>query len=236
MEFGSTIPGLLRRSLRYILPSLFVTDVEEPKSDGNVCQLEPEGVSSGLLGQGDSGSKTGLSDITPSTAQASALLVAALGTHQTKIFRAPEPITFISGRSVYLSGSVEPGSTPGWRHEMIGRLQHLPVTIFDPTRGDWDGPWIEWQSDKRFAAQTNWELDNLERADVVAVYLAPRTTSPVSLLEIGLFVGMKKVIVCCPDGFCLKGNVEFVCKERGVPFVETFDEFVQEVTRRLTLA
>ncbi|RPD67253.1 hypothetical protein L226DRAFT_565989 [Lentinus tigrinus ALCF2SS1-7] len=55
-----------------------------------------------------------------------------------RIYRAPEPIASILGRSVFLSGSLEPGGGERWHLEMIRRLQHLPVTIFDPWRDDWD--------------------------------------------------------------------------------------------------
>ncbi|RPD64191.1 hypothetical protein L227DRAFT_571762 [Lentinus tigrinus ALCF2SS1-6] len=153
---------------------------------------------------------------------------------RARIYRAPEPIASILGRSVFLSGSLEPGGGERWHLEMIRRLNHLPVTIFDPWRDDWDSSWVERKSDERFATQTRWELANLRRADVVVVYLAPGSEAVVSLLEFGLSAKEKKVVVCCPDGFYRKGNVEIVCEEQHIPIVHDFDDLVQTVIHELT--
>ena len=40
--------------------------------------------------------------------------------------------------------------------------------------------------DPRFPEPVRWELDMLDAADLVVMYLAPGTRSPVSLLELGL--------------------------------------------------
>ncbi len=156
------------------------------------------------------------------------------GEVRARIYRAPEPITHILGRSVFLSGSVEPGGGERWHPEMIRRLEHLPVTIFDPWRDDWNNTWVQRKHDARFATQTRWELGNLRRADLIAVYFAPRSKAPVSLLEFGMSVATKNVVVCCLDGFDRKGNVEIVCEEEDIPLVNTFDEFVQVVAQKLT--
>lgn len=148
---------------------------------------------------------------------------------QAKIYNAPEPITSIVGRSVFLAGSI----TDDWHARIILQLQHLPVTIFNPLRKDWDSTWVERRTDTRFCTQVQWELDAQERADVVALYLHPGVPSPISLLELGLSSRNGKMIACCPDGFYRKGNVEVVCERYGIPLVETFEEFVQCVIERV---
>lgn len=149
-------------------------------------------------------------------------------------YNAPKPVEYKENRpSVFLAGSVEKGCGGQWRLEMVQRLQHLPITILDPWRDDWDSSWAERKSDEKFAAQVQWELDNLERVDVIALYLAPNTEAPISLLELGLFGGTKNVVVCCPEEFYLKGNVEIVCERLGVPLVVTFEDFVKAVIEKL---
>ena len=156
---------------------------------------------------------------------------------RARIYRAPEAITSIFGRSVFLSGSLELGGGPRWHLKMIRCLQPLPITIFDPWRDDWDSSWDNRKSDERFATQTRWELANLRRADVVAVYFAPGSDAMVSLLEFGLCAaGAKSIVVCCPDGYNWKGKVEIVCEEQGILLVETFHEFVQAVKHKLLVA
>ena len=67
-----------------------------------------------------------------------------------------------------------------------------------------------------------WELDGLERADVIAMWFAPDTRAPITLLELGLHARRKKVVVGCPDGFWRRGNVEIVCARFGIPLVSTW--------------
>lgn len=71
------------------------------------------------------------------------------------------------------------------------------------------------ESNKVFRGQVEWELDAQERADFVMLYFDPATKSPISLLELGLF--HHKMLVCCPNGFWRKGNVDIVCQRYGVP-------------------
>jgi hypothetical protein len=42
---------------------------------------------------------------------------------------------------------------------------------------------------------------------VICVYFDPKGQSPITLLELGLFHD-KDIIVCCPEGFWRKGNVD----------------------------
>ncbi len=61
------------------------------------------------------------------------------------------------------------------------------------------------------------ELDALDAADIIFMYFSPNTKSPISLLELGLYANTKKMLVCCPDGFWRKGNVEVVCERFDIP-------------------
>jgi hypothetical protein len=63
--------------------------------------------------------------------------------------------------------------------------------------------------------------------------LNPATRAPVSLLELGLFARTKRMVVCCPDGYWRKGNVEIVCERYGVDTVQTLDELARCVRARL---
>ncbi len=67
-------------------------------------------------------------------------------------------------------------------------------------------------------------MDHLGKADVIALYLAPGTQSPISLMELGLHANGGKLVVCCPDGFWRKGNVQIVCARWGIPLVESMEE------------
>jgi Nucleoside 2-deoxyribosyltransferase like len=140
----------------------------------------------------------------------------------------------INGPSVFLSGSVEMGAAVDWQSEFTSRLSHLNITIINPRRDEWDRTWKQDISNPQFKQQVTWELEYLEQADLVAVYFGPGTTSPVSMLEFGLHARAGKVVVCCPDGFLRRGNVQVVCESFELPLVETLEEFAELIAERLT--
>ena len=145
---------------------------------------------------------------------------------------APEPVVE-QGRKIFLAGSVEMGAAEEWQARLATALEHLPVTILNPRRLDWDSTWEQRSTNEKFSTQVNWELDGMDGADVIAVYFAPDAKAPVTLLEFGLYAASGKVVVCCPDGFYRRGNVEIVCKRLGIRLVDTFEELVKEVLERL---
>ena len=144
------------------------------------------------------------------------------------IIQAPHPFPR-NGPSLFLSGAT---SCVPWRKTLVARLSHLPITILDPLRSDWDSSWREDISFPPFAEQVNWELDMMEAADVVAVYLHPGTDSPTSLLELGLFATSGKVIVACPEGFQRRGNVQIVCERLRIEVTKGLEELAASVGRR----
>ena len=162
--------------------------------------------------------------------------VAAGTTSDALVYRAPAQVTVVRGLSVFLAGSIEgskDGTPPPWQVRLTEQLAHLPVTIFDPRRDDWDDTWEERKTDPRFAEQTNWELDQQERADIVVVHFVPGTEAAVSLLEFGLAARKGTALVCCPEAYKRRGNIEIVCERIGVPMVETLDELVTKVKERI---
>lgn len=58
------------------------------------------------------------------------------------------------------------------------------------------------------------------------MYFDPSTKSPISLLELGLYARAGKMIVCCPDGFWRKGNVDIVCFRHKIKQVQTLDALI----------
>jgi hypothetical protein len=135
--------------------------------------------------------------------------------------------------SVFLAGSIEMGRAVDWQEQVVRALQDLDVVVLNPRRDEWDASWEQSIDNPPFREQVEWELAGLERASVVACYFAPDTRSPVTLLELGLYARSGKLVVCCPEGYWRRGNVEVVCRRYGVPFVPTLAELVAEVRRRL---
>jgi hypothetical protein len=150
------------------------------------------------------------------------------------VLKPPAPLLFDQqAPSVFLAGSIEMGAAVDWQAQVEQSLRDLEVIILNPRRDDWDASWAQSRTNPPFREQVEWELEGLERATVIAMYLAPGTKSPISLLELGLFARGGKLLVCCPDGFWRKGNVEIVCARYGVPLVGELDELIRPLRGRV---
>ena len=83
-----------------------------------------------------------------------------------------------------------------------------------------------------FKEQVNWELDALEQADWIIFYFDKHTKSPITLLELGLFATSKKLLVCCPEGYWKKGNVDIVCQRNQIPQVKDLDAIITWLNKK----
>lgn len=113
--------------------------------------------------------------------------------------------------SVFLAGSIEMGKADDWQLEFINQFQSYNINILNPRRIDWDSSWTQSIDNEQFRTQVEWELDCLAKADLILMYIQPNTLSPISMLELGLYANTNKLVVCCPDGFWRKGNIDIVC-------------------------
>jgi len=78
----------------------------------------------------------------------------------------------------------------------------------------------------------NWELDALEKADYIIMFLEKNSKSPISLLELGLFADSGKLLVCCEEGFWRKGNVDIVCQRKGIKMFENLERIINYVVAK----
>ncbi|KKW28291.1 MAG: hypothetical protein UY72_C0077G0010 [Candidatus Uhrbacteria bacterium GW2011_GWD2_52_7] len=134
---------------------------------------------------------------------------------------------------VFLAGSIEMGSAHPWQDDVATALANLDVTILNPRREHWDSSWKQSASHEKFHEQVSWELAGQESADLILFYFDPATKSPISLLELGLF-HTKRVLVCCPQGFWRRGNIEMVCERYRIPLFEHLDDMLTEGKRACT--
>jgi len=139
--------------------------------------------------------------------------------------------------SVFLSGSIEQGKAENWQSKLIKELSSKGVSavIFNPRRDDWDASWEQDINFFKFREQVEWELTFIERADIVCVYFAPDTKSPITLLELGLLSQLKprQTIVYCPKGYWRKGNVDIVCRRYSITQVNDWAALLNELIIRL---
>lgn len=143
------------------------------------------------------------------------------------IIKAPQPL--VEGYSIFLAGSIEMGAAENWQSKVERDLVDSSAIIFNPRRDDWDSSCVQSAHNPQFREQVEWELEALEQANLIAMYFDPNTKSPISLLELGLFGPTGKMLVCCPEGFWRKGNVDIVCARYSITQVNSLEELVDSI-------
>lgn len=134
---------------------------------------------------------------------------------------------------VFLGGSIEMGRAIEWQKNIIKEFKDDEIMFFNPRRDDWNSKLKQSVDCPEFVEQVDWELKHLKLADIIVMVLDPNTTSPISLLEIGLHANSGNMIVCCPEGFYRKGNIDIVGLTYDFPVVTTIDGIIDYIKKEL---
>lgn len=157
-----------------------------------------------------------------------------------RIITSPTPLpTRTAGEAaiprIFLGGSIDMGRAANWQAELPQQLADLRVGWLNPRRADWNPAWKAEASEPEFRRQVEWELAALEDADIIILYFAAGTQSPISLLELGLYARSGKLIVLAPDGFWRKGNIDITAERYGVEQVADMPALAAAIRRRVAL-
>lgn len=148
-----------------------------------------------------------------------------------KIYKAPEEIPLqIDLKTIFLAGSIEMDKAVDWQKKCEELLQDQFV-VFNPRRNEWDSCWSQTIENPNFKEQVNWELNALEKADIIIMFFAENTMSPISLLEFGLYAQTNKMKVVVEENFWRKGNFDIVCERYSVEQFKTLDELIQNLLK-----
>jgi len=136
---------------------------------------------------------------------------------------------------IFLAGSIEMGKAEQWQKRVVDMLKKDNGLLLNPRRDDWDSTWKQSITNEQFRLQVNWELKGMEEADYVIMYFAPDTKSPITLLELGMLSqrAKTKLLVCCPNGFWRKGNVEIVCARYRVFMFNDLETLIANLKSRI---
>lgn len=151
------------------------------------------------------------------------------------VLKPPASLTWPDGaRTLFLAGSIEMGEAPPWQDDVERAFAGASsLVLLNPRRDDWDASWPQSADDPRFKGQVDWELEAQERADLIVMYFAPTTRAPITLLELGLAARSGRLVVCCPEGFWRRGNVQVVCDRYRVPMVDDLTALIDAARQRL---
>jgi|SRR5579859_913598 len=142
---------------------------------------------------------------------------------------------------IFLAGSIEMGKAEAWQARVAADMKDYHVVLLNPRRDDWDNSWVQCIENAQFNEQVTWEQDQIADADIVIFYFDPKTMSPITLMELGFTLGKgcQSVIVCCPEGYERKGNVDIMCArapKNYVTLVETYDDLIKSLKDHLKYA
>lgn len=152
-----------------------------------------------------------------------------------KQYRAPELYpTNHKKPSIFLAGSIDMGAAIDWQQHLAQQLHDLDILILNPRRSSWDSSWEQSISNPLFKEQVEWELNGLDHATYIAMFLSAKSKAPISLLELGLYAKSGRLIIACEEGFWRRGNVEIVADRYNIPLVPSLDELARHLRERLS--
>ncbi len=122
---------------------------------------------------------------------------------------------------VFLAGSIDLDLAGDWRKKVIEEMEDS-MHFFDPIRIDHDK-----LDDLKMKKHIEWELDALSLSDKILLNFSPNSKSPISLVELGLYVQSSKLIVVCPDQFYQRRYVEVLCDKYNTPFFDGLDKAIE---------
>ena len=153
--------------------------------------------------------------------------------------RSYKPVFNITKRNddvtVFLAGTIELGKADDWQKRVEVEISHLKVNVINPRRDVMDPDMPQNYDNPEFYQQCAWELNGLDKSDVIFMCFDPTCKSPISLLELGLYADSGKIMVVCPEGFWRKGNVDIVCEKYDIPLFEDIDSGI-EYLKKLILS
>lgn len=144
-----------------------------------------------------------------------------------KMIKPPQSFELIplSDQVVFLAGTIEQGNSEDWQSR-VGQhiIDNYSSWVLNPRRDGWDPTWEQTIDNPQFKQQVVWELDGLDRANIIIVNLLADSKSPISLMELGLHAPRRILMfVACEPGFWRRGNVQVLCERYHIPLYDNVD-------------
>ncbi len=127
---------------------------------------------------------------------------------------------------IFLAGTIDMGTGEDWQAGLLDHFSSKPgrYLLYNPRQEHWDA-----SRPGEMDYQVNWELEHLEKSDVIIMNILPGSKSPITLLELGLFARSGKLHVVCTPEFYRYDNVRITCARYGVPLYATLDELLSAI-------
>lgn len=128
----------------------------------------------------------------------------------TTVITAPESVD-VPGYRVFLAGAIDMGAAEDWQAKVIETLKDYDdLVLINPRRAAFTPDTLD--------GQIHWELDALEKADLIFMWLPSSSKAPISFFEAGLYWKSGKLIVGAGSQFYRRRNLE-ISAERYLQYV-----------------
>lgn len=130
---------------------------------------------------------------------------------------------------VFLAGTIDMGNSRDWQNELYQVFSSFNgrYILFNPRQEHWDAG-----REGEMDYQVRWELEHLDEADIIIMYLLGNSKSPISLLEMGLHAQSGKMQVICEPDFYRYENVRITCDFYGIPLYTSMESFLESFQRQ----
>ena len=137
------------------------------------------------------------------------------------------PVSDIEGfTKIFLAGTIDMGSSVDWQAQLKEYFSGKEgrYILYNPRRGSWNGG-----AGGEMEYQVNWELEHLEKADIIIMNILGSSKSPITLLEMGLHARSGKLYVACEPSFYRYDNVRITCAYYGIPLYPSLDALLENL-------
>ena len=120
--------------------------------------------------------------------------------NKNKIYHAVEKTPYRKDElKIFLAGTIDNGDSEDWQTKICKLIEECstnskPIAVYNPRRDDWP----EDDQTKLIEEQIKWELEHMEKADLILMNICGDSKSPITLLELGIHSKENKLIVFCP--------------------------------------
>lgn len=94
---------------------------------------------------------------------------------------------------------------------LIMNSKYIPVMTPDPMMPE----------NAELMNKYNWILDMANAADIVFCNILKKTTSPIPLMEFGLFAPSQKLVMRCPESYPYFQLVKLICERSKIPLLQS---------------
>ena len=139
------------------------------------------------------------------------------------IITAPEPLERGDGYyRIFLAGAIDMGAAVDWQKEVIAAFAvYEDVALYNPRRTQFTPDTLD--------EQIKWELEALEYADAILMWLPGNAKAPVSMFEAGLYWRGGKLFIGADPDFYRRRNLELTGARYGVPVHDTLENLIEAV-------